>query len=114
MPDLDDITEDPDDTIVRLARQLADLRKQHDDTRARLAVAERVCTMVGWTHSRMETDRDKALYELWHDWTELPGVSVAPADHPDLSDDVIRQLARKRDATRARVLARLRGDGTDD
>lgn len=75
--------------------------------RARLAAAEQVCMLYGWTGARRESDQDKALHEVWSDWVDLSGVSLLPEDHPELSDERIAELARKRDATRARVLARI-------
>lgn len=82
------------------------------DIRARLEAAERVCVMFGWTAARMDSDRDKALHELWAEWVSISGVSTSPEDHPDLSDDRIAELARRRDETRRRTLARIRAEGS--
>jgi hypothetical protein len=75
---------------------------------ARMEAAEAVCLMFGWTAARMGTDRDKALHELWRHWVQVSGVSLDPEDHPELSDVVIADLARKRDETRASTLAAIR------
>lgn len=76
----------------------------------RLAAAERVCLMFGWTGSTGTSDHDKALHELWSDWVNLSGVSQLPRDHPELGDDRIAELARQRDEKRSRALARIYGD----
>jgi len=72
----------------------------------RLAAAERVCVMFGWLGID-DSERGKAAHELWCDWLEISGVSTDPADHPDLSDERIRELAARRDATRDQTLRRL-------
>ena len=79
---------------------------QVETLRARLAAAEKVCVLLGWTTARNDTDQDKALHELWVEWMDLSGVSADPADHPELSDEHIARLARRRDETRARTLER--------
>ena len=75
--------------------------------RQRLALAESVCVLYGWTGLRMDSDRDKALFELWSMWSKLPGTDVSPEGNPELTDTLIADLARRRDETRARVLASL-------
>lgn len=77
---------------------------------ARLYAAEAVCTLYSWTCGTGDSDRDKALHELWRAWTQVSGVSTDPADHPGLSDEVIGRLARQRDEIRARTLARIRSE----
>jgi hypothetical protein len=76
--------------------------------RDRLRAAEEVCLLYGWTGACRDTDRDKALHELWSHWVDVSGVSMSPADHPEMSDERIAELARQRDATRASALARIR------
>jgi hypothetical protein len=72
----------------------------------RLKAAEDVCVMYAWSPTRAIEggDREKATYELWRRWFDLPGTSAMPDDHPDLTDDLIDELARKRDETRARTM----------
>ena len=77
------------------------------ELRERLAAAERVCLMYGWTGSVDDSDRDKAAHELWLQWCETPASAWTLQTTPDLSDEYIAELARKRDATRAATLARL-------
>jgi hypothetical protein len=81
---------------------------------ARLRAAEEVCLMYGWTGACRDTDRDKALHELWSHWVNVSGASMSPADHPELSDERIAELARQRDETRARTLARIRELGDQE
>lgn len=80
----------------------------------RLRLAEQVCLMFGWTGVGGNTDRDKALHELWVEWLrayEAAGGSTVPIDHPELSDARIEELARRRDEIVARTLARIRTEG---
>jgi hypothetical protein len=79
-------------------------------TMRRLHAAEQVCLMFGWTGSPGNSDRDKALFQLWREWVDLSGVSLDPAEHPELSDERITELAGKRDQIRTGVLAKLRGE----
>jgi hypothetical protein len=75
----------------------------------RLAAAEQVCLMVGWTAAQ-SGERGKALHELWVAWValyEAAGGTLEPRHHPELSDERIRELAAQRDATVARTLGRI-------
>lgn len=72
----------------------------------RLEAAERVCLMVGWTAAD-NSERGKALHELWLDWLAISGASTSPADHPELSDERISELALRRDEKRAAALGML-------
>lgn len=79
---------------------------------ARLEAAERVCVLFGWTGARHDTDRAKALHELWAEWAGIVGAGFAgPEAHPELSDERIAELARQRDETRSRTLAAIRASG---
>lgn len=76
----------------------------------RLLLAERVCLMFGWTRAHDETDREKALHELWLEWLEAfraDGGNTFPPAHPDLSDARVAELAARRDATVERTRAAL-------
>jgi hypothetical protein len=84
----------------------ASWQAEAETLRKRLEVAELVCVMVGWV-PEAPGDRGKALYELWSGWLHISGVGTDPADHPELSDERIAELARKRDETRARTLERI-------
>jgi hypothetical protein len=82
-----------------------------EELRRRLEAAERVCVLYSWTGHVHDSDRGKALHELWAEWAGLPGTSWQPEDHPDLSDERISELARRRDDKRARTLDRIYGEG---
>ncbi len=82
-------------TVLALLDEIDRLRK-------RVAAAEDVACLVGWTAHREETVREKALYELWLRWVQLPEVSSNAADWPHLSDEALEPLAARRDAARAR------------
>lgn len=73
----------------------------------RLRAAEDVCVLVGWT-GRGSTHHEKALHELWVKWMEVSGNNCTPEANPHLTDEFIAELAAKRDATRARTLAKIR------
>ena len=79
--------------------------------RERLEAAERVCVLYGWSALGDGSDRSKALHELWSEWDDLPGTDSSSAGNPELSDERIAELARRRDETRARTLERIRAEG---
>jgi hypothetical protein len=56
----------------------------------------------------MGTGREKALHELWRHWCDVSRASLSPADHPELGDERLAGLARRRDETVARTLAAIR------
>lgn len=77
---------------------------------ARLDAAEDVVVMWAWCPSRStETERDAAAHELWLRWQVLPGADASPAGNRHLSDELVRELAARRAATRAATLERLVG-----
>lgn len=81
-----------------------------EEIRERLEAAERVCVLFGWTSASHDSDRDKALHELWSEWVDLVGSAfTGPDAHPELSDERITALARRRDRIREQTLARIRG-----
>lgn len=77
----------------------------------RLALAEDVCRLYGWTAVREEGEREKAANVLWGRWLDAVGGSgspaIRPANHPHLSDAAITRLAAERDEVRRRTLRRL-------
>lgn len=75
----------------------------------RLEAAERVCAVFGWTAASSDSDQDKALHELWAEWVAIVGSEFAsPAAHPELGEERITELARRRDLTRRRTLDAIR------
>ena len=85
-----------------------------EEIRERLEAAERVCVLYGWTSIGDDSERSKALHELWSEWVRLVGSAFAGPDaHPDLNDERITELARQRDEIRERALARIRKQGGD-
>lgn len=82
------------------------LREQVEALAEALRTAERVCALVGWTGTG-STEREKALTQVWMEWSDSrPGMSN-PDAWPDLDDASITALAAQRDATREATLARL-------
>jgi len=76
----------------------------------RLAVAEDVCLMHGWSAvPDYASDRSCAATELWMRWARLPGVSTDPQDHPELVG-AEASLAAQRRATREATLRKLRDE----
>ena len=79
-----------------------------DELRRRLEAAERVCAVFGWTAVRDQSDRDKALHELWVEWLGAAEDGFgSPLAHPELTDETIGRLARQRDEKRAAALQGL-------
>ena len=67
----------------------------------RLALAEAVCLMYGWSPCHDETERDKATHELWSRWANaVPKTFLDGRNHPELDDDAVAGLASRRDAIR--------------
>jgi hypothetical protein len=79
-----------------------------EELRARLAAAERVCVLFGWTCAAGNSDRDKAVTQAWQEWHHAYG-HVAPQP----GDDEVMQLAARRDVIRNVTLMRLRKDRDD-
>lgn len=81
-----------------------------DDVRtllARLAAAEAVCVLFGWSGAPPQSETEKALHQAWSMWAEInPGVSEV-ANNPDLNE-AIPWLAAVRDETRDRTLERIK------
>jgi hypothetical protein len=78
--------------------------------RARLEAAELVCALVGWIPSPDPADdRSKALYMLWHRWTQVSGNDGTPAANPGLTGGVIADLARQRDREHGQMITILAG-----
>jgi hypothetical protein len=83
-----------------------------EELEVRLRLAEHVCLMYGWSPARVDTDREKACHELWRRWTAaVPEAEQSRKATPHLSEDVVRELAAQRDATRATTLRRLHARG---
>jgi hypothetical protein len=83
--------------------------------RRRLNAAEQVCVMFGWAGIHDETDRDKAVSQLWHEWNNLVGSEFSdPEAHPDLDDDAIAALARQYDLRRHLTDQRIWGGSPPD
>lgn len=80
----------------------------------RLAVAEDVCRMFGWSAVRAESERDKATSQLWGAWSDLAGPDATdPGRYPHLNDEAQFALAVQRDLTRDTTLRRYFGDDYD-
>lgn len=73
---------------------------------ARLRAAEDVCVLFGWMPS-IDSERGKAAFELWKRWADISGNDGTSQSNPHLSDEYIAELAAKRDATRAEMLAKI-------
>lgn len=78
-----------------------------DQLRARLAAAEDLCVMFAWTVGGRGSDRDKAAHELWKRWVDVSGNDCSREQNPHLTEELITELATKRDATRRATLARM-------
>jgi hypothetical protein len=78
------------------------LRHLLPELRRRLALAEAVCLMYGWSPCHDETERDKATHELWSRWANaVPKTFLDGRNHPELDDDAVAGLASRRDASRS-------------
>lgn len=82
-----------------------------DEERARLEAAERVCLLFGWSPAHGHgggPDIEKATGQAWQEWAEIVGSDfTGPEAHPDLGEEAIKALARKRDGIREETLKRL-------
>ena len=75
----------------------------------RLAMAERVCALVGITAARSDGDREKALGQAWQDWQAAYGHAV-----PRPTNAEVAELAARRDEIREATLRRIRGEESTD
>jgi hypothetical protein len=90
------------------------LEREIEALKGRLKAAETYCVLSGWQGSRMATDEEKALHQLWSEWATIAGSEfTGPGAHPELSGAEIAKLARKRDEIRARTLAAIREQHPD-
>jgi hypothetical protein len=79
-----------------------------DELRERLAAAEQVCVLVGWSAIGNQTDPlQRALTQAWLDWTHRPDVGQPDPQSPEWQARV-QDLANRRTATRTLTLGRLR------
>jgi len=69
----------------------------------RLKAAEDVCVLFAWMPTA-DSERGKAAHELWRKWMDLSGNDCSAESNPHLTDELIAELAAKRDATRAATL----------
>jgi hypothetical protein len=87
-----------------------DLQSTLDAALVRLAAAERVCVLVGWTAQTSNSDLAKALSQAWQEWHRDYG---SEAEEP--TDEEVLELAARRVVIRDVTLIRLRrefGDGS--
>lgn len=105
-------TDEGMDAGDQIPRGIEKVKAERDRLAERLKLADAVCLLFGWSPSRDHTEREKALTMLWRRWAAAapPGL-LDPAEHPELSDEAIAELARQRDEIRARTLTAL--DGTE-
>lgn len=73
-----------------MSTRYADLTREQLEER--LAAAEEVCLMFGWSALHEDTDRDIAAYLLWSKWLDLAGDFADPRKHPHLSDEAIAPM----------------------
>lgn len=74
--------------------------------RERLAAAEDALVMHSWSGVD-DGQRAKAAHELWLYWCRVSGFRSDPEEFPHLTDELIEQLAARRDETRRLTLAKL-------
>lgn len=81
--------------------------EDQDELLRRLAAAEQVCVLYGWTAASDDTDRDKATTQAWMQWQSKYGVGgPTPAWNARVAE-----LAAERDRIRAHTLRRIRSGG---
>jgi hypothetical protein len=84
--------------------------EDRDELLRRLAAAEQVCVLYGWTGIRDDSDRTKATTQAWMQWQSQYGVGrPTPAWNARVAE-----LAAERDRIRAHTLNRLRSGGDTD
>jgi hypothetical protein len=90
----------------RLLRAQGDLLRQANE---RLAAAEQVCVIFGWTGLDDGSDESRAVAQAWHDWAGAYG-SISPTREWRTK---VKKLARRRDEIRSATLAKLRAGGSE-
>lgn len=71
---------------------------------ARLAAAEQVCVIFGWTGLADDSDESRAVSQAWHDWAATYG-SISPT--PEWRAR-IKALARRREEIGTRTVNAIR------
>lgn len=100
-------------SVAKHERRMAALADRLDALEAverRLALAERVCVLYGWSAagSSTGTDRELASLQAWMEWADHVGPKfTGPTSHPDLTDAEIHRLAELRRAIRRDTLRGL-------
>jgi len=77
--------------------------------RERLATAEDALVVYSWCAAD-HSERGKAAHELWLRWCHVSGFASDPKEFPHLTDELIQQLAARRDAIRKATLDKLWAD----
>lgn len=76
----------------------------------RLAAAEAVCLLYGWSAStRREGFRERATYALWSKWLAFVGGNAFafPKLHPHLDDDALKPIVQEDEELEAETLRRI-------
>lgn len=92
-------------TSEQLVAERDEWKATAERLRARLLLAETHCVIYGSTGSRMETDREKASTQSWMDWFH-----AHRHEAPDVTDEQVAELARRRDEIQTRTLAAIAED----
>jgi hypothetical protein len=77
----------------------------------RLAAAEAVCVMYGWSAAppaQGGSDREIATLELWMRWAKVVGSEfLTPKAHPELNAAAVKRLVEARRDTVQRIKAKI-------
>ena len=73
-----------------------------EELRRRLALAERVCALLGVISIKGESDQEKAVQAAWSEWYRAGGARV-----PRPPDDEVLRLAARQDIRRNVTLSRI-------
>ena len=90
--------------VPALLAEIQRLRAELDQTADRLYHAELICRIKGITAHRADSDEEKAAFAVWRVWKRLPGVNRQIDDLREM----VPELARMYDESRAKTIARLR------
>lgn len=95
-------------TLWAPSSELAEYVKRVSDLELRLAAAEQVCVLYGWTGSNDRSERGDAVTQAWMDWVHSYGHEMERAAVKDPAWDArIKDLARRRREIRDATIARL-------
>lgn len=78
---------------------------------ARLKVAEDVCVLFGWTGARGDSERERAVSQMWMTWASMVGFEASDVTANRAINSMVPQLAAERSRIHSATLRRIAETG---